>query len=145
MPMRIRLTFCSLLSLIILASCGHGDRPEIGYVTGKVTLDGEPLPKAVVFFRPQAGGRTSVGITKEDGSYEMTYIGTTLGAKVGKHDVRITTGGDAVDASGKNYYQPEMLPAKYNDKTELSADVAPGDNPPFNWELVGRVKPKRGG
>ena len=145
MPRRVSLILTALFSLPMLVGCGHGDRPEIGYVSGKVTLDGEPLGKAVVFFRPQSGGRTSVANTKDDGTYELVYIGTTMGAKVGKHDVRITTGGDAVDANGKSYYQPEMLPAKYNDKTELTADVAPGTNPPFNWDLVGRVKPKKGG
>jgi len=110
-------------------------------VSGVVTLDGEPLPGASVYFRPKTGGRTSTGATKEDGTFTLIYKNATTGAKVGEHDVTITTASEAIDpATGKPF--AELVPSKYNENTELTADVKPGSNPPFKFELEGRLRPK---
>ena len=82
---------------VILVGCGsRGDRPELGTVTGRVTLNGEPLRNVEVSFVP-ASGRPSYGETNDDGIYELVYIRDVKGAKVGKHKVTVHSG--KVDSS----------------------------------------------
>jgi hypothetical protein len=113
-----------VVTLVGMAGCGRGDPPplELGTVTGTVTLDGKPLPRAVVKFTPSIdGGRTSVGVTDVAGRYALEYTATTKGANVGVHEVRISTA--ALDGSPN-----ERVPAKFNSETTLSADVRSGEN-----------------
>lgn len=69
--------------------------PELGPVSGTVTVNGEPLPGVTVNFSPLddirkdgAEGpdrvRTSSGVTDENGYYTLYYLGDTKGAAVGK-------------------------------------------------------------
>lgn len=70
--------------------------PPLGYVTGKVTLDGTPLAGATVYFAPvqpdmadtkRDRARTSYGITDDQGEYTMIYYETTQGVAIGKCQV----------------------------------------------------------
>jgi hypothetical protein len=58
-----------LAGLLFLLAMGCGDR-RVG-VEGKVTLDGKPLSKAMVVFRPEAGGQESGDVTDDDGSFRV--------------------------------------------------------------------------
>jgi hypothetical protein len=127
-----------LLGGLVLASCavlccgcggGASDTPELGQVSGTVTLDGQPLAGANLEFVPQEGGRPSVGTTDEAGHYELRYSQDEPGAKVGTHTVSIRTFSySAPDV-------PEKLPAKYNAQTTLTATVKPGENTtPFDLQ-----------
>lgn len=117
-----------LLAVISLAGCGgKNDKPPLGKVKGKVTLDGQPLADANVSFAPTEGGRTSTAVTQSDGTYELNYNTKDKGAKVGKHAIRVSTfvqGGDEKD-SPKGV--PEKVPKKY-DKEPITKDVAAGEN-----------------
>src|SRR5262245_3421686 len=80
---------------VVLAGCSRGPY-QVASVSGRVTLDGQPLPSAAVLFQPVAPegninpGPGSYGITDEDGRYSMTLVGVeSKGAVVGKHKVRI--------------------------------------------------------
>ena len=70
-------------------------------------------------------------MTDEQGHYELVYLRDILGAKVGKNRVVIRTVGPEAP-------QKEILPARYNSKTELQADVKPNENPPFDFDLMSR-------
>jgi hypothetical protein len=72
-----------------LAGCGGSDLPELGEVSGVVTLDGEPLPNAIVEFQPSAEGRPSSAETDEEGRYELLYLIDAPGALLGEHTVRV--------------------------------------------------------
>lgn len=104
---------------------GSSDHPDVGRVTGVVTLDGEPLADAVLTFEPMEEARPSYGKTDSSGRYELYYTDDNPGATIGKHRVRITTASSGGEDEAPT---PEKLAAKYNMKTELSADVAPGKN-----------------
>ena len=80
------------LICIIAAGCGGGssDQPDLGSVTGNIVIDEKPVSGAMVVFSPEKG-RSSMGITDGDGNYELTYVGETQGAKLGKHTISITT------------------------------------------------------
>jgi len=120
------------LILILLAQISYGcgsrpdDQPELGDVTGIVTLDGDPLEGVLVQFSPTEG-RGSQAVTDSEGRYELTYVYPTMGAKVGQHKVTIET--PPVDDSDPEAPEvEEVIPAKYRKDTVLTADVKPGGN-----------------
>jgi hypothetical protein len=117
----------SLLGFILTSGCGHGTRPELGTVHGKVTLDGKPLKGAGIGFRPESGARESMGATDADGNYTLNYIREVQGAAVGWHTVRIST---ANPSAGK----PELVLKQYNTASTLRQEVAAGDNT-INFDL----------
>lgn len=129
---------CALLlfALAGMTGCGGTSQPDVGLVTGTVTMDGQPLENAAVVFSP-TNGRPSMGITDSSGQYELTYIRDTKGAIPGTHQVRITTVEESVpdDYSGPAFR--ETIPIKYNAETTLVADVKPGENT-FDFELESR-------
>jgi len=108
------------LAILPAAGCGHGDGPPLGHVHGTVTLDGKPLPRALVAFHPPKG-RVASDITDSDGHYDLVYIRQEHGALVGKNRVRITT------QVGEEVHK-ELVPAHYNTKSGVEKDVVAGDN-----------------
>ncbi len=122
--------------------CGSSDQPELGTVTGKVTMDGKPLAKFWVGFAPPEG-RSSMDMTDEEGRYELLYLHDTPGAKVGPHKVAITTPEeDEFGGEVKNWR--ELIPARYNRQTELTAEVKSGRNE-FNFDLTKTAPARAGG
>jgi hypothetical protein len=123
------------IALLVLAGCGGGveDQPEMGRVTGTVTLDGDPLPNAHIAFAPLGDeGGTSTATANEDGYYELNYKRDIKGAVVGKHNVRVWTvadEGDSIDeATGRPIPKPEeVVPARYNEESTYEKEVEPGE------------------
>ncbi|WP_197443793.1 carboxypeptidase-like regulatory domain-containing protein [Maioricimonas rarisocia] len=74
---------------VALVGCTRSDLPTLGDVNGVVTLDGNPLPEAVVNFTPTSGGRPSTGTTDENGYYSLLYLEGVDGAIVGEHAVTV--------------------------------------------------------
>lgn len=132
-----------------VAFVGCGNR-NLGTVRGQVTMDGKPLPNALVTFVPVEGGGASTGVTDAEGNYELGYIDTN-GALIGKHKVTVTTmqkvessasmktlssddpeymkqarGGKASDYNTAKVTEP--IPPKYNAQTELEKEVKSGKN-----------------
>lgn len=122
-----------LLGFAIMVGCGGTE----GYstVTGNVTLDGQPLPDALIQFSPVNPGSPSYGRTDASGNYELIYSREIKGAELGEHVVAITTAqtGDP-DAEPPTQDVPEKLPPKYHSQTELKVEVKPGKNV-HNFEL----------
>lgn len=126
-----------LLLAVTSIGCGGGssDMPEVGTVTGKVMLDGEPVSGAEISFYPLDGGRTAVAISDADGGYVLRYNGDTNGAKVGRNQVSVTTAKEQEGDKGDAGYVPakqDTISTKYNDgdgvESTLEVDVDPGDN-----------------
>lgn len=118
-------------AVLWLAGCfGGDDGPELGDVSGTVTLDGEPLAGATVTFTPVETdiGGPSIAQTDEDGYYELRFSISKFGAAVGEHVVQITTAGITEDADGNEVETPERVPARYNVQSELRYTVESGDN-----------------
>ena len=70
------------LTMLLSIGCGGGDIPELGDVSGKVTLDGKPLVGINILFTPEKG-RPAGGVTDEEGYYELVYLDGYSGCKVG--------------------------------------------------------------
>lgn len=94
------------------------DQPELGQVSGTVTLDGIPLSGVSVYFKPEVG-RPSIATADAMGNYEAMYLIDQKGVKVGPNTVSVEWG---IDESGP------PIPPRYGQKSELKLDVQPGDN-----------------
>jgi len=118
---RARLGALLLCLLPLAIGCGRADDlPELGQVSGVVTMDGKPVAEASVVFIPE-NGRPSNGMTDNDGRYTVYLKPGTAGAIIGTHRVRISQFGEDGDTT-------ERIPAAYNEQTTLTADVKPGEN-----------------
>jgi len=114
-----------LFALTLSQGCTSQDDslPDLGKVSGTVTLNDKPLANASVSFESE-GGQVSFGKTDEQGHYEIKYRDGVMGAEVGTNTVRIETVLDA--PAGPRYRDP--IPAKYNRDTTLTVDVTEGEN-----------------
>ncbi|QDU36242.1 hypothetical protein Mal4_05260 [Maioricimonas rarisocia] len=125
------LLWSTVLLLPLAVGCGGtSDQPELGEVTGVVTLDGEPLADARVVFSPVEGGQSSEATTDAQGKYALVYRGEQMGAKIGEHKVFVSTFEEAVlDDFGKpTGGREELVPEQYNRSSTLTVEVKPGDN-----------------
>jgi hypothetical protein len=125
---------------------GHGNLPPLGDVTGKVTMDGQPLAGANVRFvptdpiygetsngKPKAAS-VSIGVTDDSGRYKLLYVTDVSGAFVGQHRVEI----EAKDPSGRERILPE-----FNMRSTLKRDVKAGSQEiDFDVQSVASGTPK---
>ena len=130
--------FCCALGLVSLfvAGCGGGVGSDFGAVSGTVTMDGAPLEGASVTFQPEmaSGGSPSYGTTDANGKYELMFTFSKKGAMLGEHKVSIskTLGGgdddddDDGDDDDDDAEEEDLVPAKYNSETTLTATVESG-------------------
>ena len=144
-----RVVALSVLLLSLSGCGGSGDQPELGQVSGTITLDDKPLSGVAVVFQPD-DGRPARGTTDAEGKYELTYIRETRGTKVGHNRVEIAPSEEGeedadepegdVDSDSPQAKQPvnsrkaPSVPARYNTQSELEADVKPGKNR-FDFKL----------
>lgn len=77
------------LALGIGCSDPQSDLPTTHSVTGKVTLDGEPVEGAMVTFVPKGSGDSAVGVTEAGGTYNLSTFASGDGAVAGEYDVKI--------------------------------------------------------
>jgi hypothetical protein len=122
-----------------LDGCGGPAHPDVGRVTGVITLDGQPLPEATVMFQPTQG-RASIATTDAAGKYTLIYLDGVPGALLGQHKVIIRT--EIPGEDGQPPIAKEKLPNKYHEQTELTAEVKPGSNT-FNFPLESKTAGKK--
>jgi hypothetical protein len=113
-------------------------------VAGVVLIDGQPLPEAVIQFAPM--GEASATSTAEhaevkDGSFS---IPREHGLVPGKYKVAISHAElKAPDTKAKRKITPErskvlgpeQIPARYNTKSTLEAEIKPGGAKDLKFEL----------
>jgi hypothetical protein len=125
------------MAVALLAGCGG--RSDLARVTGKVTLDGQPLVGAFIVFAPTKQGTSSRGKTDAVGNYEMMFTDREKGAWIGENLVRIET----ADVGPSGAWSKERVPIVYNKNTTLKVDVKPRTNT-FNFDLdskAGKIGP----
>ncbi len=138
----VRTFVCAMAGLLVLAGCSDGG-PQLATVTGVVTVDGKPVPNAVVTFIP-TGGSTSYGKTNAEGKYELMFTDTKFGAMIGKHNVELEvrrySAGELAEmkAAGESVATGFVaIPNKYKAAGALTADVKEGSNT-INFELTSK-------
>lgn len=136
-----------VLSLVLLVAPGCTGWGKFTPVSGKVTLNGEPLVRATVSFIPVAkpgsleAGEGSAGKTNDQGQFTLTTSTGKKGALVGRHRVSIS----ALDQrAGEHDTRPprggwpkaDKVPIRYNSKSELTFDVPSAGTHNANFELT---------
>jgi hypothetical protein len=120
-----------LCAVVALAAAG-GCTARKPVVSGVVTLDGRPLDNGTIQFFPVAGdGQTSGAAIGPDGRYRVEASPTKM--KVVIHASKVVgkrKAYDDVPNSPMIDIMEDILPARYSDmnKTELTADIVPGEN-----------------
>ncbi len=138
--------WCSLIAGVAAAALlsGCSDGPKTAHVSGRVTLDGNPLANAEVMFSPIAPkdnpnpGPTSGAVTDAEGRYTLILADgkETKGAVVGKHKVMIVP-----DRSAKRpgHTQGNDPLARYSGRnTPLEFDVPSGGTDKADFPLTSR-------
>lgn len=117
------------------SGCSGSTGPKFAKVTGKVTLDGQPVTGGNVYFFPEVEGQSSYGGIKPDGTYEL-YCVEQEGAVVGRHRVTVE-GPQPVSEPGA--VQPKNpVPEKYGrpETSEIVKEVADAESNTINIELT---------
>ena len=89
----------TLVTTTLALGCGVSG-PELGTVTGTVSVDNKPAANVVVSFRHENGGRNSSATTDSEGTYTLQYSSSRLGALIGKHTVSVRPSEPSVDIEG---------------------------------------------
>lgn len=134
------------LTLTLAVGCGPG--AKYAPVSGRVTLNGQPLANATVSFQPIAadGGVNapapgSTGQTNANGEYTLVSADGKPGAWVGKHVVRITAvaeqvgDGDSRPPRG-GWPQVDKVPARYNKDSKEEFTVPAGGTGSADFALT---------
>jgi hypothetical protein len=134
-----------LLGAAGLPGCGEDEGSNRQAISGFVTCDQKPMPSGAILFEPAARqSGPAVGSTIENGSFA---IGAQDGAVPGHYRVRVymSSGVQAAPTRGQSdrTSRPmlEALPARYNAKTELDAEVSDVRSNRFRFDLSTDERP----
>jgi hypothetical protein len=119
-PVRSLLAVGSVVFLCVGCASRTAGYPDLGLVSGSVTLDEKPIGGIDVLFQPLQG-RSSSGTTDRDGRYELRFSPVALGAAVGQHTVSFHYTPDEADVGAMT------RPLKHLRKT-FEVDVQSGVN-----------------
>jgi hypothetical protein len=148
--MRVR-AFLKLVTLPLLAAaiagCGaDADELPRRAVSGTITLDGQPLEAGMISFVPDGPGQqnpVTAGAVIRQGAYS---IDADKGLTPGNYRVSIIS--EAKSTKPKDGRGPgpgelkaatkEPIPARYNTRTKLEAEVKIDGSTTFNYELTSK-------
>ncbi len=112
-------------TLVVLFGCGD-EQNRCVIVKGKITYAGQPIEDGRVRFVPQLNTPrgTSFALIRQ-GEYRCDYRG---GVSVGRHRVEIVAFDPNDHSLGGPGVPPrrQLIPSKYNDKSELTITIADG-------------------
>jgi len=136
MRLRILVALAPLtLSMILVPGCG----PAAATVTGEVIVDGKPVELGYVIFSPADKNGVSVTSEIKAGKYEIKtvvgkkYVAVSALKVVDKKKESVDPNSPWVDIT------EEILPERYNVKSELTYDVVAGPNTK-DWKLDSKDK-----
>ena len=128
----------ALFSVGLLCGCGTGQNgPQRAVLSGEVTYEGKVVPFGSIRFIPQAGSNLPAGgALIQDGRYEANNRG---GVPVGTHRVEIEGWkfplSDEGLADGGGQPNPQILPPRFNTKSELILVVETPDMKTYDFHL----------
>ena len=111
----------------MLTGCGASNEST---VSGKVTLDGQPLERGTVTFHPVAGGPAAYGQIQANSSYRLK-TGSAAGLALGKYVVTVVaTESPKLSEEAGEKIPPLLTPERYGEvkRTDLEFTIRPGDN-----------------
>jgi hypothetical protein len=134
------------LLLVISVGCGGANPLNRQAVSGQVTLDGVPLATGNIEFAPLGESQvTGSGAVIVNGRYEIPQL---RGLAPGKYRIRLHA---ATESNGPATAKPsvgqmppevvghrvgvELIPARYNTKSELAIEVVAGPKNTFDFDV----------
>ncbi|QDT41813.1 hypothetical protein Pan241w_18810 [Gimesia alba] len=133
--LRSCLPLCFLISFcLVVSGCGGGvdDAPTLQPVKGTIKKDGKGIKDVRVSFVPAEDGIPAIGVSGEDGTYELSNPKGGKGAQVGTYKVVLSvTPSEESYASGGDPNKAKLpFPKSYTSKTTTpkSATVKEGEN-----------------
>jgi hypothetical protein len=147
-----------IVGSLVLVGCGGGDVAKhvaVFKVTGTVTLQGNPLPRAIVTFSPNEGQPVALGMTDDKGEFTLTTYTDGDGAAAGSYNVVVskaassggtTNAGHSTDPAlatvsghdaSSSAASGSLIPAAYSDATQtpLNAKVDPKAENKFTFDV----------
>ncbi|WP_437192811.1 hypothetical protein [Planctomicrobium sp. SH527] len=126
----------SLMCLALVGCGGGATGPDEHVVSGNVTFNGEPIENGRILLRQTEGSQQAFSGEIKNGSY-------SLKTAPGKMHVEITASriipGKFDNSNGTPEPVGEMyIPAKYNSKSDLTADVVGGQKNTFDFALTSK-------
>jgi hypothetical protein len=124
---------CVSLALAVLLISGCSKGPPFGQVTGKVTLDGKEIADGSIRFVPLDGNTATAGGTIKNGAFDVRVPVNKVRVEISAASTQgigsSEAGTESFGGDG-NYVMPvDLIPVRYNGKSELTLDVAAGANP----------------
>ena len=135
--------YCLIVAATCLGCGDSGKRPPTAKAGGTITVNGQPVEGANVYFSPRSGGRAAYGVTDRRGRFQLSTTPTVSGALPGTYGVGIakqrSEAGAAKDARRASI-APKLaneLPDRYREpaKSGLTAEVKAGESNDFKFEL----------
>ena len=129
-----------IVSLLLVVSSAwltgcSSNNPPLGKVSGKVTLDNDPLSGVIINFKPE-DGRAATGTTDAQGNYTLEFSYGVMGAKVGPNTVMLEWPlGEGEPGTGG---PRKAIPKKFTGlDSELKVEVKKGRNT-FDFDLTSK-------
>ncbi len=126
--------FIAIFSVLLSVACFVGCKPSDGLndVEGTVTLNGQPLASGHIDMGPMAGqSGTPVGGDIVDGKFKLRASEGEMVVSIRSQQVVELTPEEQTEdekAHGITSRQKELLPQKYNDRSELKTTIVKGKN-----------------
>jgi hypothetical protein len=129
----------TLLTTPLINGCGKSTDGRVA-VSGEVTLDGQPLDRGTIEFHPKSAGGTMTGGMISNGTFT---IAADQGPKPGSYEVRVFAAGAGTTVDPNEPPGPESqakppaerIPARFNVKSELTAEVGPDGDAGMKFAL----------
>ena len=121
----VRANLFLILSIISGLSAGCNRGPSQAEINGVITLDGKELETGTVRLAPVGAGNTAGGNINPNGTYEITAMPGTYRVEISATALqggKSSRHGDAVEKV------VQLVPDKYNTRSQLTLDVKSGRN-----------------
>lgn len=123
------------IALAFVVGCSGG--PKMVDVHGMVTLDGKPLSNGTLRLVPQDGQSATIGGSIENGEFDVRV--QLVNYRVEISSTQLSINAKPVDRHDlANAPVEQLIPEKYNTKSELVLEVQPGLNDPHFDLISGR-------
>jgi len=119
--------------VLVLAGCGNATPT----VTGLVTIDGQAVAKGTIVFIRTDGEMAREGGGIVEGRYQSRMPAGTYKVEVNAPTVVGKRSDESYGQTVEVNVTEELIPERYNKKTELRAEIKSGGNE-LNWELRSR-------
>jgi hypothetical protein len=147
---RAAIVLVGLLTVSLAASCGKSRTEIKGKLplfpaTGKVTMNGQPMPGAIVMLHPifnfpaDAAPQRPHATAGDDGTFKLSTYTSQDGAPAGKYYVTVSWKGSAENVSNEQQADlPEMAPESFQkpQTSGLIVQVKEEENTLPTWDLA---------